>query len=298
MPTICVVGDVMLDIDHWCVERDNYEGAALCLKTTDPPSYYPGGAANVAALLASWGCEVDLFGAVGPDLYGVKLHELLQYLGVSCYFKPELPRTIVKQRFHCGEQTWRADDEETQLSPIATRKALALVAINHFDAIVFSDYDKGVFSATVEGTVSTLLKLGMPTIVDPAGDFHSQIWRGGLIATPNVRELHALRWLATPPTYFTAATCGAAPVDVYEGAKLIGNLEPPRQVPVAQVVGAGDAFTAGLALAIAEAEPRSPGEWEHSQADLLAAITQAIGRATEYVARPRGCIYQARPSAS
>jgi len=98
---IFVIGDVMLDVELPGRFRENYEGAALCI-TGHQWRYYPGGAANVAALLRGMGHQVSLFGLMGPDWAAAQLQHLLGR--ITHFFKPLLPTTIVKLRAHAQEQ--------------------------------------------------------------------------------------------------------------------------------------------------------------------------------------------------
>ena len=64
-----------------------------------------------------------------------------------------------------------------------------LLALPRADAVVLSDYAKGVLSpAVIRAVIDKARELGKPVIVDPKGaDF--SIYRGATLMTPNRKEL-------------------------------------------------------------------------------------------------------------
>ena len=268
-----MVGDVMLDVELRGRFRENYEGATLCV-TGQQWQYYPGGAANVAAVLRWLGHEVCLFGLVGPDLAATQLEHLLS--NIEHHFKALLPVTTVKLRAYVDEElVTRADCE----MPLAVNWA---VTTCHQagqqqgipDAVVLSDYAKGVFGPHCESAVRRVIDWDCPVVVDPRPCDYIHLWDGATVATPNLREAQQMEI----GTQHLVVTRGNNDVEVWTGEQC--RYVECSAVPQPQIVGAGDALTAGLAAALAQGK------------DIYQAAQFAVQSATEYVSHPRREIYQ------
>ena len=269
---IFVIGDVMLDVELQGHFRENYEGAALCISGSQW-RYYPGGAANVAALLRGLGHHVSLFGLVGPDWAAAQLQHLLGRITHFC--KPLLPATIVKLRAHAQDHLIaRVDCERVIPVTHPVEAALAEGENNSLpDAVIFSDYSKGVFGHHVGDAVQRLIAWDCPAVVDPRPCDYLDIWRGATAATPNLREFQQM----DIASQYVVVTHGA------QGA-VVHSERAPHQIPTepvagAQIIGAGDAFACSLAAALAEGQDINP------------AAEFAVGYATQYVAQARGALY-------
>ena len=269
---IFVIGDVMLDIELQGRFRENYEGAALCI-TGSQWRYYPGGAANVAVLLRGMGHQVSLFGLIGPDWAAAQLQHLLGRITHFC--KPLLPTTIVKLRAHSQQQLIaRVDCEDITAVTYPLEAALEEAQTNGTpDVVIFSDYSKGVFGQHTAEAVQCIIHWGCPTVVDPRPCDYLHIWEGATAATPNRRESQQME-IATQYLVVTDGENGAV---VHNGAQT--RRIPTEPVENPQIIGAGDAFTGGLAVGLAEGN------------DIYAATQFAVNYATRYVAQPRGALY-------
>jgi bifunctional ADP-heptose synthase (sugar kinase/adenylyltransferase) len=266
---IVVIGDVMLDIEAQVKPRENFEDADCCFTGTDW-SYVPGGAANVAALAASLGAEVCLYGAVGMDWAAV---HLARSLGCCHHLDYSLQATIIKFRAREGKRVVaRIDRESEWLRPYDFPRDLCSGDGPHPDCVIFSDYCKGVFGKGVAASVGIIIerckRLGIPTVVDPHPKGVPGMWRGALVATPAAREY------ADFGTEWTVVTGREKGAWLAHGVDA-GDLFSARAVADPQVVGAGDALTAGLGVALASGQT------------MEAALEYAVGVAAEYVARPR-----------
>lgn len=267
-----VIGDVMLDVELQGHFRENYEGAALCISSPQW-QYYPGGAANVAALLRGMGHQVSLFGLVGPDWAAAQLQYLLGRITHFC--KPLLPVTIVKLRAYAQDQLIaRVDCERTTAVSWPVEAAWQEGETEGVpDAVIFSDYDKGVCGLHCAETVQRIIGWDCPIVVDPRPCDYLQIWDEATAATPNLRESQQMEI----KTDYLVVTRGS------EGAEVFGDGEsrkiPCQPVADAQIIGAGDAFTAGLTVGLAEGQ------------DIYEAAEFAVDYASRYVAHPRGALY-------
>lgn len=272
-PRIAVIGDVMLDIEAEVQPRPNYERADGCFIGSEW-QYLPGGAANVAAILAALGADVTCFGAVADDWAGQILRSLLPQEGrhlANC-----LDSTTVKFRAREGPAIrCRVDREGRWIASAPFPRDICYANRQDFDAVVFSDYCKGMFTQFHAPSVSLLIErcneANIPTIVDPHPCGHAQMWQEATIATPAERELFALTlWRCR----YTAVTLREKGCDLYQGSEKLGHFEA-EFVEAPQVVGAGDALTAAIATALAYGQ----SVWE--------AVQYGVDVAARYVANPR-----------
>ena len=152
---VLVIGDLMVDeYIRGNVSRVSPEAPVLVLEIAEE-SFVPGGAANVAAQLLTLGAEVFVAGVVGADATGERLKENLGTIGadvsavIAAYDRP----TTQKTRIVAGtQQLVRVDREKRDPLPDFTATRLALAALQRLascDALLFSDYDKGVLSRDI-----------------------------------------------------------------------------------------------------------------------------------------------------
>ena len=267
---VLVVGDVMLD--HFVsgrVERVSPEAPALVVNVTEERTLL-GGAANVAANVASLGGTAVLVGVVGQDAAALQLAALLtEGAGVvdALLRLPGRP-TTQKTRYLGGDRhLLRADRERIGLDEAAERwlveTACARLADCH--AVVLSDYAKGVVSpAVARAIVAAARAAGIPVAVDPKRADLS-IFKDASLLTPNRKEMR----LATGEDCEDEASqdrAGAAAAAAAGAAVLLTLSEqgvalyqagaeawrdPARARVVRDVSGAGDTVVAAAALALA-----------------------------------------------
>lgn len=190
---ILVVGDIILDrYIFGKVTRISPE-APVPIVDVYEESYRLGGAANVANNIVSLGGKAYLCGIVGKGQTAQILRELLEDKGIRQDFLFEDQRkTTVKTRIIGGsQQIVRFDIEDRRrLEGKAKERFLTMIkeALKDFDAVIVSDYKKGVVS-------EELLKLltehkrtnGLFVAVDPKIG-HFRLYKGVSIITPNVTE--------------------------------------------------------------------------------------------------------------
>ena len=152
----------------------------------------PGGAANVAANLASLGAAVCLIALVGDDADGQRLGALMDGAGVAfdCVVDPDWS-TIAKIRcVSRHHQMLRADFEAPP--PPAMRARLAerfALALRVHDLVLLSDYDKGALS-DCQPLVAAARAAGKPVLVDPKGGDWTR-YAGATLLKPNLAALDA-----------------------------------------------------------------------------------------------------------
>lgn len=269
---IAVIGDLMLD--HYiagATERTSPE-APVPVVLIDREEYLAGGAANVARNVAAAGARPFCVGAVGDDEDGQRVKSILadaainiEGVTIAPHYSTTKKTRIVSQ----GQQIVRLDHElpKAALAPAAALLARrATAAIAQADAVVLSDYNKGVLSdAVLEQVFATCRAKNIPVVVDPKGRDYSK-YRGATAITPNAREARETTGLDTDDEIgLTSAiqklreitgcrqiviTRGAQGLTLLDEADHIHNI-PTAAREVFDVTGAGDTFVAWFTLALA-----------------------------------------------
>jgi D-beta-D-heptose 7-phosphate kinase/D-beta-D-heptose 1-phosphate adenosyltransferase len=253
---VAVVGDVMLDrFVYGEVERVSPEAPIPVLRITHESTML-GGAGNVARNLQAIGAASHIVSVVGDDEAGREIDALCRRDGIAANLSTEAGRrTTVKTRYIAGGQQLLRTDLETEA------KIVSLGAIPAADAVVISDYGKGVVTPEL---VRQLVAAKAPVVVDPKGADWSR-YRGATLITPNRRELaEASRLAAGTDAEIVAAarhmiaSTGIASVLATRGADgmtLVTAREathlPAQAREVFDVSGAGDTVVAVLAAGIA-----------------------------------------------
>jgi D-beta-D-heptose 7-phosphate kinase/D-beta-D-heptose 1-phosphate adenosyltransferase len=198
-----VIGDLMLDSYlHGDVSRVSPEAPVLVVRATGEQSV-PGGAANVAANLASLGLFVHVVGVTGIDEAHDKLIDRLAAFGRfdTGGIIPVAGRPTTKKLRVLGarQQIVRIDEEDTRPLDAAAEERLiaaAFAAIESADVIIISDYGKGALTDRVlHEVIGRAREAGKDLLVDPKRQDFSA-YRGASILTPNRKELTAATRLA------------------------------------------------------------------------------------------------------
>ncbi|MDO8661946.1 MAG: D-glycero-beta-D-manno-heptose-7-phosphate kinase [Candidatus Omnitrophota bacterium] len=192
---ILVIGDLILDEYIWGkVERISPE-APVPVVWANKRTHVPGGAANVANNIRSFGAEVYLAGVTGGDANAkILLAELKKNkINTEGIFVEPQRYTTVKTRIIAGhQQVVRVDWEHTEpLIKTTTQRIFNFIKdnIDNFDAIIIEDYGKGVINAQVLAGLILLAQAHKKIVtVDPKED-HFQYYRQVTSITPNRKEL-------------------------------------------------------------------------------------------------------------
>ncbi len=269
---VLVIGDLMLDCHlRGEVSRISPEAPVPVVRTTGR-LWSPGGAANVAANLATLGVTVELAGCTGDDDARERLLGLLQKesIGTTAVVAAPDRATIVKTRIIGGhQQMLRIDDEDRH--PVSTSVRTALLAAIDValarspTAVVLSDYAKGVCDdATCRHVIAAARSRGIPVLVDPKGTDWAR-YTGATTITPNTAELVAATGIAAGdhPRLVIAGQAlrerlGLAFLTFTRGEHGISLLQadgefsvPATAQEVFDVSGAGDTVIAVLAASFA-----------------------------------------------
>ncbi|HTU24535.1 MAG TPA: bifunctional heptose 7-phosphate kinase/heptose 1-phosphate adenyltransferase [Pirellulales bacterium] len=199
-PRALVLGDLMLDrYTQGNVDRISPEAPVMILQA-DHREARPGGAANVANMLATLGSQVTCCGVVGEDAAGQELCDLLGKMGVSCELVvAEAGRvTTVKERIvglagtRHPSQLLRVDSESRH--PLVSSTEAHLIdavckSIGDYDVVLISDYGKGVCTpAMLEATIAAAQRRGVPVLVDPCRGSDCRQYHGATLVKPNRSE--------------------------------------------------------------------------------------------------------------
>jgi len=270
--TLLVVGDLMVDEYLWGkVDRISPE-APVQVVDIEKQTYVLGGAGNVVNNLVSLGTKIYVTGVIGQDINGELLQNELKRLGVSTegIFFDAARRTTKKTRVMAdGQQVLRIDWETKRdvLEGLGDRIITYIRDnISLFDAVLISDYAKGVLTGKVlNGVINACHNSKKPVLVGPKGNEFKK-YKGATIITANKKEA-ALASGVTMENEDALIRIGqrflqeleleaALITRGKEGVTLFVKGELPVHIPaqvreVYDVSGAGDTVLAVLGLGIA-----------------------------------------------
>jgi D-glycero-beta-D-manno-heptose-7-phosphate kinase len=268
-----VLGDVMLDEFVWgAVTRISPE-APVPVVDVQRESVHLGGAANVLANLVALGARACVVGVTGKDAAGDQLRSALRAASESqsddyLVIDEGRPSTTKTRIVAHNQLVVRADRERrTPIEPWIEDSVISALeeVIQDADALVVSDYDKGVVTARILGKLLPLAYGRMPVLVDPKMRNFS-FYRPATLVTPNHHEALRLANLEedSDEGLYHAARLIRAQIEcdnvlITRGERgmllLEGDAEPVYVETVARevydVTGAGDTVIATLAGALA-----------------------------------------------
>ncbi len=278
---VAVIGEAMLDsyvegsVGRFCQEAP-VPVVAVAGRTNNP-----GGAANTAVNVHDLGGRVSFLSVAGDDAECAALRASLEAHGVPgdglivCRGR----RTLAKHRVLAASRLLlRFDQGDT--GPVSDDAEAALIdrlagAFAACDAVIVSDYAYGVVTPRVRRALAELQARYRPVVVADSRRLEAFRDVGLTAAKPNFEEAarllggHALDGTSGRAAAIAAqgerllevsgARVVAATLDA-DGAVVLERDRQPHHVPAgaarqACVVGAGDTFTAGLALALAAGAP-------------------------------------------
>jgi len=276
---IVVIGDIMLD--HYIMgdaTRISPE-APVPVVSVARDNYVPGGAANVANNFAGINVPTTLIGSYTNDAESILLNQVLADRGIqlSQIGQKDGATTILKTRVLVQRQQLCRIDREAKPAAYGLdhilQKPEFLELIATADAILFSDYAKGVVNNTllnaVRAHIATLPKQPL-LIVDPKPKRHLDL-HGMTLMTPNRAEALQMAGFdnsadadfddeAVSSAIFNkynpeklVITLGAEGMLLGENGKIIGRIATEAR-EVFDVSGAGDTVISVLTAGIAAGE--------------------------------------------
>lgn len=190
---VLIIGDLILD--HYIfgkVSRISPE-APVPVVEVERETFLLGGATNVANNIIALGGRASIAGIIGKDMAGRALIELLDEQGADTQgvMEDRRPTTIKTRIIAHNQQVVRFDREDRRrLEGQGLDRFLAYVksAIKEHDAVIVSDYKKGIVSAAlVKALVRYAKQNGVFIAVDPkVGHFH--FYKQVSLITPNLME--------------------------------------------------------------------------------------------------------------
>ncbi len=258
---ILVIGDLMLDKYLWGkVERISPE-APVPVFEVERETVNLGGACNVANNIAALDAKAYIIGVIGKDNNGEVLKKLLREKSIEAVLVEDEKRpTTVKTRvIAVSQQLIRIDREnKDKLSPEIEKEIIEKIesVINDIDAIIVSDYGKGVITKNV---MEKLLSSGKMVFVDPKPS-NCHLYKHITIMTPNRKEAYQcakaddeasveevgrtiMKYLEIDRLLITLGAEGMA---LFEGDEI--TRIRARAKKVFDVTGAGDTVVAVLTL--------------------------------------------------
>ncbi len=191
---ILILGDIMLDeYLYGDVGRISPE-APVPVVDIKEERLKLGGAANVANNIATLGDEPILLGTVGEDDASIKLSQLLKNCNITRDFliNDSERRTTIKTRIIAqSQQIVRADREDTKdisenIEKIVLTRFRSVV--DKINAIIISDYGKGVITASLlEKVIPACKENNVFIAVDPK-ESHFFNYKDVSVVTPNHHE--------------------------------------------------------------------------------------------------------------
>src|SRR5260370_646337 len=191
---IGVLGDLMLDRYLWGTASRLSPEAAVPVVDFVEQSECLGGAGNVAANIAALGARVEAFGVIGNDEPGRALQQCFRAasIGDKGIVADAKRATTVKTRIIARhQQVVRVDQERREpLRSDTQEKLLRLLftALKKLDALVLSDYDKGLITDDfADRVLSAAHQLHVPVFVKPKTS-RLYAYRGARAIVCNARE--------------------------------------------------------------------------------------------------------------
>ena len=269
---ILVIGDIIVDHFIWgSVSRISPEAPVPVVNVTHE-NLLLGGAANVLNNIYAQKGKAAICGLIGNVFMGDHLLSLLDDLNSSTagIVRTDNRPTTKKTRIVAqNQQVVRFDREKVgEPAPERLKEIFKFLDNNldSFDAIIISDYNKGIINMALMDHLRDQLKnRNIPLIVDPKPN-QPERFHGATIITPNNHEaeLMADRPIKNDVDLDAAArylqkklnsdavliTRGEAGMALYEKDKAMYTI-PTMAKEVYDVTGAGDTVIATLALGMA-----------------------------------------------
>lgn len=269
---VLVVGDLMLDkFITGTVSRISPEAPVPIIDVTSE-IFRLGGAANAISNIRVLGGNVIAVGVVGDDWYGKRLIELLRQDGmdIECVLVCKDRPTTLKTRVIAGkQQIVRIDCEKRDAIAHEYTKAILDYLkrkIEGIDALLISDYDKGVVTnRLLDGLIPLAKKFGKPIVIYPKVE-HFLDYKGVTIVITNIERASTVtgirqinetsirnmgQWLLTHlECEYVLINRGKDGMSLFEKNGSIMHI-PAIENEVRDVTGAGDTVASLIALSLA-----------------------------------------------
>jgi len=193
---ILVAGDTMIDVYDFCHtghSRPSPERPDKLVYTAHRSERMLGGAGNVAANLASLGVDTTFLSICGDDGNALEVQRLCDNANVRHHFVRDGSRpTTIKTRLYIDDHyLLRRDDEETHKVSLEIAKEIShefRQELDHVDAVILSDYNKGFFTPeNAQSIISLCRERSVPVVVDLKPP-NAAIFSNATVVAPNLKE--------------------------------------------------------------------------------------------------------------
>ena len=191
---VLVIGDIILDHYIWGDASRLSQEAPVPVIAVRRDTYAVGGAGNVAVNLKALGVKTAILGTEGGDEAGDRLREMITGAGVERVPMPgrDGAPSILKTRVvGGGQQICRIDREERPERynfGLEASRSNIVEAVRNADAVIFSDYGKGIITdGLIEIVRQTARQEGVFISYDPKPRRLMQ-FAGMDLMTPNRME--------------------------------------------------------------------------------------------------------------
>ncbi len=295
---ILVVGDVVLDAYDFCYtkhSRPSPESPDKRVYTAHRLERMLGGAGNVAANLASLQVNTVLLSICGDDGNALEIRRICDAGGIQhCLIEDASRATPIKTRLYIDDHyLLRRDDEQRhKISAKISEQILSEFRqiLDSVDAVVLSDYNKGLFTAeNAQAMIALCCEQSIPVIVDLKPP-NASIFSGATVVSPNLKEAREISEGFDPyqkesslkkihdilNSENVVVTLGAEGILVYDGVS--SEHVPGRTVTAVDPCGCGDTVRACLTLGLAGGLPLAEAaEFANYAASI---VVQKLGTAT------------------
>jgi rfaE bifunctional protein kinase chain/domain len=256
---ILVIGDIMLDVYNYGDAHRISPEAPVPVFHSKEKKYYLGGAANTFANLCNMGINAHLFGVIGNDTNGELVKKMifdLSPINSNCIMQQPMKSTITKERIVArSQQIVRVDTEEiesiygNQVDLFANAFDNLMHKVNGVDAIIISDYGKGMISQQFMSAMRHNPSFFSTNVYIDPYPLHKEMYTYSFCITPNKKEFEEIGSAAYIMDILKinniVGTAGENGIYVYSKE---GNFHVPTEAQtVYDVSGAGDTVIAALA---------------------------------------------------
>jgi D-beta-D-heptose 7-phosphate kinase/D-beta-D-heptose 1-phosphate adenosyltransferase len=193
---IIVIGDIMLDTNYISNINRNAPEANIPIYNILDINYILGGASNIANNLKNLDVSVELISVIGNDENGNKIIKLLNNKKIKNYlFIDETRKTTQKNRIlHNENIAVRYDLENTNdiSNDLANQILDYIKSKSAIDAIIISDYDKGVITEYLsQNLINYSNENNIYTFVDPKLKNYNK-YKNCFLFKPNFNEAETI----------------------------------------------------------------------------------------------------------
>lgn len=268
---ILAIGDLMIDqYLHGTVTRISPE-APVPVVDIESESYELGGAANAVNNIKSLGGTVEAVGVIGIDDAGRILLNLLEERGIDTkgiILSEDRPTTVKTRVIGNDNQIVRIDKETRKTIDVETTKEIlgfVEARINEIDAILISDYDKGLITQYLLNKLIPLAKYhDIPVIVNSKAE-NLRSYKNVTVVISDlfdasqvvgIKPIHETSVRNIGQWLLTHLDCkgvliirGKKGISIFED----GNVKhfSSTAKDISDITGVGDAATGAMALALA-----------------------------------------------